>query len=286
MVEVNKSYVYRHFRLDDDSVFYIGFSEGNLKNYHRAKTKYGRNIHWTRVANKYGFRYEIVAENLSTEDAKELEVFLISLYGRQDIGLGRLVNMADGGEGNLGYIPSEKVKKEQSERMKGKGNPFYGKSHTQETIDKILTNRKTYRGEEHFNWGKVYSEEERAKMRGLRPSVTGCSNPNAKKVINIVTLEIFCSIAEAAKAINMSPALLGKNLNSANINKTDFIYFKDYEEGFIKTEYIHPIKVRVLQKSTGTIFESISEVARHLNIDRSRFDYDLKKGRLEDYEIL
>lgn len=224
MNEERKSYVYRHRRLDTNEVFYVGFSEGNKENYQRAKTKFGRNPHWTRIVKIHGFNWEIIADNLSVDEAQELEIFVISLYGRLDKKEGLLVNMADGGEGNLGYMPSEKVRKEHSERMRGEGNPFYGKHHTEESITKLLNNRKTLKGEEHHNWGKIYTEEERNRMIGERPSVTGCKNPNAKELINIKTLEIFCSISEASKSIGILPSLLGANLNGKNINKTDFIF--------------------------------------------------------------
>ncbi len=143
--------VYRHRRLDNNEIFYIGFSKhDSLK---RAYSKHSRTIYWSRIVEKVGYEVEILAQNINEEDAKELEVFLISLYGRKDLGKGILINMSDGGDGNVNYKPSEEVKRAHSERMKGENNPMYGKSPSKETREKIATNRTILKGEEHHMFG-------------------------------------------------------------------------------------------------------------------------------------
>lgn len=92
--------VYRHRRNDTGEIFYIG--EGNIK---RPNRKKGRNQFWYNIVNKCGYTIEIVAKGLSKEDAWELEIFLISEYGRRDLGTGPLVNLTPGG----GFT-SEKLK--------------------------------------------------------------------------------------------------------------------------------------------------------------------------------
>ena len=86
-----KKVVYRHRRLDDNSIFYIGI--GNSK---RPYCKHGRNTHWNRIINKTDYKVEIVANDLSVENACELEMFLISEYGKEN-----LANMNDGGDGQF-----------------------------------------------------------------------------------------------------------------------------------------------------------------------------------------
>lgn len=96
-MEENRWYVYRHYKKGTNDVFYIGM--GQATGYSRAKRNKGRNNLWQKIYSKYGAEYEIVAKNLFVEEAKELEVFLISQYGRIDISTGCLANMTEGAEG-------------------------------------------------------------------------------------------------------------------------------------------------------------------------------------------
>ena len=41
------AYVYKHIRLDNNTVFYIGI--GSDKKYKRAHSKCDRNLHWKRI---------------------------------------------------------------------------------------------------------------------------------------------------------------------------------------------------------------------------------------------
>ena len=56
--------VYRHIRLDNNKVFYVGI--GNEK---RPYSKHGRNKHWNNIVNKTDYFVEIIAKNISLEDA-------------------------------------------------------------------------------------------------------------------------------------------------------------------------------------------------------------------------
>ena len=89
--------VYRHRRLDDNSIFYIGI--GKEKN--RAYQLRSRNSLWKNIVLKTDYQVEIIAENINYDEAKELEIFLIILYGRRDLNNGILCNMTDGGDGNI-----------------------------------------------------------------------------------------------------------------------------------------------------------------------------------------
>ena len=85
----------------------------------------------------------ILHDNLNEETALEYEKRLILFYGRKDKGEGLLRNMTDGGEGTSGWKPHEEWRKNKSESMKGSSNPFFGKQHNSETMNKILEKRKT-----------------------------------------------------------------------------------------------------------------------------------------------
>lgn len=118
--------VYRHRRLDTYEVFYIGIG----KKEKRAYSKYNRNKHWHNIVNKVGYIVEILYEVDTWEEACELEMLLISEYGRKDLGLGNLVNRTDGGDGCLGAKCSKETRQKLSNSMRGK-------KHTEETKQKI-----------------------------------------------------------------------------------------------------------------------------------------------------
>jgi hypothetical protein len=102
--------VYRHRRLDTNKVFYVGVGVDEK----RAFKKTNRSIFWNRIISKTDYSVEIIQSNLSQEDAFELEVFLISIYGRKDIKTGILCNLTDGGEGRKNIIVSLDTRKKLS----------------------------------------------------------------------------------------------------------------------------------------------------------------------------
>jgi hypothetical protein len=112
-LDCKKVFIYRHRTLDTNEVFYIGI--GVTKK--RSWTKHGRNKFWHNIVNKHGFIHEIIAEVDTREEAKELEIFLIQLYGRRDLGTGVLVNLTDGGDGL--YNLSDEGRKRMSQKRLG-----------------------------------------------------------------------------------------------------------------------------------------------------------------------
>lgn len=127
--------VYRHRRLDDNSIFYIGIGI----NESRSSSKRNRNKYWKNITNKTKYSIDIILENLTWEDACELEIFLIELYGRKDLGLGNLCNMTNGGDGNNNIICTLETKLKLS---KNNSKSWLGKNRDEETKQKISNNRK------------------------------------------------------------------------------------------------------------------------------------------------
>lgn len=130
------AYVYRHIRLDKNEPFYIGISSDSNPN--RANSNLNRNKFWHNIVNKTPIRVDILFDNISYEEAKEKEKEFILLYGRKDLGTGSLVNMTSGGEGVLGMVVTEDVRKRISENNKGK-------KQSEETKKKISLARKGFR---------------------------------------------------------------------------------------------------------------------------------------------
>jgi|688.fasta_scaffold84249_8 hypothetical protein len=99
---MEKFYIYLHIRKSDNVIFYVGKGHGK-----RAWSKDNRNEHWCNTVKLHGYDITILAKNLSEKEAFELEKKFILFYGRQDKGLGTLVNWSDGGEGNSGLVHSQ-----------------------------------------------------------------------------------------------------------------------------------------------------------------------------------
>lgn len=90
---------------------------------------------------------KILSEGLSENDAFQLEMFLIHLYGRINTGTGCLRNLSDGGTGSVGAI--------RSAEFKAKVSAFHkGRKLSQEHIEKMRV----------ANTGKIASPETRLKL--------------------------------------------------------------------------------------------------------------------------
>ena len=152
---MNNNCIYYHLKPCGE-VFYIGI--GNDK---RPNSKQNRNKYWHNIIEKYGYEVQVLKNNLSWEDAIELEILLISWFGRKDLKLGTLVNMTDGGEGNKNIVMTPESNIKRSLASKGIPKTNRGvkrKGHSQETKDKMSLAKKGIKT-------KSPSEETRAKMK-------------------------------------------------------------------------------------------------------------------------
>lgn len=227
--------VYRHRRLDTNEIFYIGIeldSVNKIKLGRRPYVKCNKSNFWKRITNKTKYSVEIIYDNLSNEDAIELEIFLISEYGRRDLNKGNLVNHTNGGEGIVGFKHSEETILKMKNSAKGRviskeqrmkiSNSNLGKKHTEESKLKISESK----------IGKKHSDEARLKMsmsaKGFsKECILNAALSNGKKVIDIETGEIFNSITDASKKSNYSLTSIRRFLNGKLKNKTNLIYLKD-----------------------------------------------------------
>lgn len=153
-------YIYAHIKIEDGEIFYIGKGCGN-----RAGKTTKRSSFWNNIVNKYEYDILLIEEHLSNEEALIREQYYIKLFGRRDLGLGTLVNHTDGGEGCINI--SEEHRNKLSISSSGTNNPFYGKKHSEEALDKIrLARSKQILTEETRNKYKLRkpSEETRLKM--------------------------------------------------------------------------------------------------------------------------
>ena len=161
--ESREFYVYAHIRLDKMETFYIGKGKGE-----RAYDL-ERNDHHDNISNMCGHAVLIIKDNLTEEEAFELERDTIEDYvfnlgygidieGHNDYDheLPHLTNMNWGGKGGTSGIKlSEETKEKISEKLKGEKNPMFGKNayanKTEEEMETI---------------GRNISEKHKGKMVG------------------------------------------------------------------------------------------------------------------------
>lgn len=196
-------YIYRHIRPDTGDVFYIGLGRYQKKwKYQRAHTTKNRNIYWQRIVDKCEghFIVNILLDNLTQTEAETKEKLFIMTYGRSDLGLGKLCNMTNGGEG-VTELSQESRNKISDSRL-GKKNPMYGKKQSLELIAKRTGHLK---GLGNPNFGKKlpdYQKEiNRQAQLGRKHSqetINKRVSKLKKKVKNFDTGIIFQSITDCA----------------------------------------------------------------------------------------
>ena len=121
-------YVYAHYTLDTNELFYIG--KGKDK---RAFDKTGRNQYWHYIVGKHGIRVEIVIDNLTEERAFVQEILGIEeCKPKANFTKGGLGGYTGPNSGNFkaSHEPWNKGKKcpEIGLRQLGVNNPVFGKS--------------------------------------------------------------------------------------------------------------------------------------------------------------
>ena len=137
-------YTYAYLR-EDGTPYYIG--KGKDDRVYRR---------WRRGAKppKDKTRIIFLKQNLTEEEAFKHEIYMISIFGRKDLGTGILHNRTGGGEGSSGAVVSKETKAKMSAAQKGDKSHSYGKATSEETKKKLSEIAK----------GRVFSEETRKKL--------------------------------------------------------------------------------------------------------------------------
>lgn len=191
-----------HVRLSNEEPFYIGKGVAN-----RATSKHGRSQHWHNIVNKDGYKIIYLYENLSPQEAIDLEMLWIDRFGRKDLGKGTLVNLTDGGDGITGRKMLSRY---------GEDNFFFGCKHTEGTKEAIR----------HSNRTRVYSKESQLKKvkNSLIKTSYGDIHFKSKLVLNKETGVFHLSIREAANTYGLNEGTLRLKLNNTRLNNTSLIY--------------------------------------------------------------
>ena len=184
------------------------------KRYKNDIGKYTSNNHLRSSINKYGINnFKIDAEIDKAYSKVELnckEIYWIKFYNSMKP---NGYNLCEGGGGTKGYHHTEETKTKQHDCKRGMyigaTNPFYGKTHSNETKAKFSKTRK----------GRKETEEWINRKR----------EANFKKVINLDTLEIFVSVKAAADKYNLKDTNISRVCKGKR-NKTGGYRWMHYNE--------------------------------------------------------
>lgn len=124
--------VYVH--ISPSNKYYVGITSQKPNDRWRNGKGYKHNNYFYKAIQKYGwdaFQHEVVSENLTEFEAKNLECVLIKKFQSNNSHYG--YNLTDGGDGAVGV------------QHFGESNPFYGKHHSDETKEILRKTREKYK---------------------------------------------------------------------------------------------------------------------------------------------
>lgn len=158
---------------------------------------------WINKLTREGLKPIIEELDSTNEDQlADLEIFYIELFKFWGFDL---KNHTIGGEGLLGFKHSEETNKLTSLRVTGVNNPFYNKTHSQETKNKISkANKNKKMSEEFCNKRSLYMKNNPIKKE-IREKI---ANANKMKVaqydVNMNLVKIHDSAADASRLFGFS----------------------------------------------------------------------------------
>lgn len=160
----NYFYTYAYLR-EDRTPYYIGKGKGD-RVYKKSKNDIKPPKDKSRIL--------LLKKNLNESEAFQHEKYMISLFGRKDLGTGILHNRTDGGEGSSGVLQTEETKLKRSNALKGRPRPEEvknkigeknkGRTQSQEAKNKISN---THKGNTYWV-GRKHTEESKQKMRDAK----------------------------------------------------------------------------------------------------------------------
>ena len=254
-------YVYSHHRKSDNSIFYIGIGRFN-----RCNQKMQRSEWWKRVFTKHGRYVNILHYDLTKEEAKSLEIYLIKHH--RSIG-SNIVNMTEGGDicSNIykkkvhqytiqgDYIQTFESLTEASFCISGK-----------RLGDKIaLVCEGKRRLFYNFRWSYNKVEKLNKPLQGV--------NVNKKPVYQYDLNGNFIKKWDKVQDVHV----LGSRTNVSNVldkNKTAFGSF--WRSKFSKSIEVVEVKpalresIKVLNKVTGELHPSVSKAAKSIGYTRKK----------------
>jgi len=268
MVNPYKFYTYAYLR-KDNTPYYIG--KGSEK---RIFSRGGRSC----VTPKDKSKIIFLKQNLTEEEAFKHEIYMISVFGRKDLGTGILHNKTNGGDGSSGAVRSYELRKKISDSLKGRtftkehlekiSKANIGKTHTEETKKKLSI----------INKGKIITEETRKKMsesrkgiiftqerkNNIRKSKLGKSSSLKGKTYMEIYGESYLEQIEKLKKSNMGKVVSEETKQKISNSKKGTL---TWNKGMcIDSKYVYKIK-----SPTGEVIEikSMNNFCKENNLSPS-----------------
>ena len=199
--------VYKH--VSPDGRVYIGITRNNPIKRWQGGTGYKGNSYFTRAINKYGwgnFKHIIIADGLTEESAKKMEIKLIADYKSNIRKYG--FNISSGGESKKGTTISDWQKSRISEASKGK----IVSHETREKLSKASL--KTWSNPEHVAHMKEMNSGEKNPQYGKKRTNEEKLKCGAKPILQYATdgtlIAEYISCHEASKITNISRDVISK----------------------------------------------------------------------------
>ena len=111
-------------------------------------------------------------------------------------------------------------------------------------------------------------------LRSIGDRQRGGKNPSARKVINVLTKEIFDTVAEVTLKEGFSKSYLSGKLNNRSNNPTPYTYLSNYES-YLKGENVNVLKdvqgvYKVKDVRTSIVYNDIHEAIKDTNYKEYR----------------
>jgi hypothetical protein len=243
-------YVYAHYTVDTNELFYIGMGR-----YNRCNQKRTRNKYWKRVYDKHGRRIEIVSSNLTQENALEYEKQLIAAFKPR-------CNLTGGGES--GYVTGRKVYAYHKDGSFCKGFASIADANRSfDVLDNDSRIARCLKGERKLFKGFMWRDEKTEKIEAY-------AKPTAHNVRKAHRYNLEGAFIETINKI--SDFKEGHRTGISVVLDSDYTYYGSYwrsaKTDTIKVNKKHPalaVSVKVKDTSTGHIYASITKAANSLN---------------------
>ena len=239
-------YTYAYLR-EDRTPYYIGKGE-NGRIYKKGKGEVNPPKDKSRII--------FLKQNLTEEEAFRHEIYMITVFGRKDLGTGILRNRTNGGEGCSGAIRSDEYKNKISKKAKEryKNNPDKNPMFTPEVKCK---------------WEKIIQSDE-YKNKQLQSSF--------KRIEVFVDDILYLSINDAVKKTGIKYWYFEKK-----IKHTNKFYLKEYDEWNKNKKTTKPLSIKIDEN----VYNSFIEVKKLTGISKYYIKKCIKENILikkEDYE--